>query len=180
MKRSISITVILLLSLFANSDLFSQNRFSVGVVGSWFNNSSQNNRISEINNPSGYGIILGYSFNKNLTLAFTGEYLSGNMENISGNEKDLRTHLSLYLTPFVFNKIRPYFSMGIVLTNRKFEYSITNPTETKTKLNGRVGVGIDYALFNNIGLNADLGFYNDGYNFVGMTSSIGLRYNFNL
>ena len=156
-----------------------QERFSFGLVGTRFANTDNSNKLTEIDNPLGYGVILGYALNENLTIALTGEYFKDDMKNSLGKETDYRAHLSAYLMPFEFTNIRPYLSAGLVYTNRNFDYAIGND-EKDNLFNGRIGVGLDYSLIRNIGLNADFGFYTDGLNFVGWTSSIGLRYGLNL
>lgn len=155
-----------------------QEIFSFGLVGTRFANTDDDNKLTEIENPFGYGIILGYSLNQNVTIALTGEYFNDDMEDLAGEETDYRMHLSAYYMPADFSGIRPYLSAGIVYTNRNYEFNIGGE-ETDNVFNGRIGAGLDYSLISNISLNADLGFYTDGLKFVGWTSSIGLRYGFN-
>ena len=133
-----------------------QEQFSFGLVGTRFSNTDNNNKLTEIENPVGYGVILGYAVNENLTIALTGEYFQDDMENSLGEETDYRAHLSAYFMPLEFNSFRPYISAGMVFTNRNYDY-IKNADETDNLL----------------------GFYTDGLKFVGWTSSIGLRYGLN-
>ena len=174
MKKSLFI--VLVLGFFAI--LNAQERFSFGLVGTRFANTDNNNKLTEIENPFGYGVILGYAVNQNLTVALTGEYFKDDMQNISGKETDYRVHLSAYYMPADFSGIKPYLSTGIVYTNRNYEY-VSGDDENDSIFNGRIGAGLDYSLFSNISLNADLGFYTDGLQFVGWTSSLGLRYGLN-
>lgn len=170
-KTSLFIYVLLISSIYA------QNRFSVGLVGTRFENIGDGQKLTEIEVPFGYGIILGYNLNKDFTLAFTGEYFKDDMKNNLGEETDLRTHLSAYFTPFDYEVIRPYFSAGIVYTNRNYNYNFNGLEETKNIFDGRFGVGIDYNIIQNVYLNFDAGIYSDGLNIVGWSSSIGLRIN---
>jgi len=168
------------LILFTLSGISAQSRLSFGLVGTRFENIDNDSKLTDIKNPVGYGLIVGYKLNKDLTLAFTGEYFKDNMENISGNERDLRTHISLYLTPFSIKEINPYISAGLVYTNRQFEYTALNTTKNDGRFDGRFGAGVDFHLISNLSLNVDAALYNDGMNIAGWSSSIGLRINTNL
>lgn len=173
MKKLLSITVLVL--LLAQTGI-AQNKFSIGLVGTRFENTNDNHNLTNAENPLGYGMIVGYSLNENVTFALTGEYFKDDMEKIEGTEKDFRAHLSTYIIPVTFDRFRPYVSAGLVYTNRKLEYNGLKSNETKDVFNGRIGAGIDYLFLDFVGLNVDFGFYNDGWNFVGWSSSVGLRY----
>ncbi len=175
MKKSIKAALFIYV-LFISS-IYAQNRFSVGLVGTRFENIGDGQKLTEIDVPFGYGIILGYNINKDFTVAFTGEYFKDDMKNNLGEETDFRTHLSAYFTPFDANVIRPYFSAGIVYTNRNYNYNFNGQEETKNIFDGRFGVGIDYNIMQNVFLNFDAGIYSDGLNIVGWSSSIGFRIN---
>lgn len=164
-----------LVTLMTTSGMMAQNRFSIGLVGTRFENIGSEQKLTEIKAPLGYGLILGYALNKDISIAFTGEYYKDNLEKLSGEERDIRTHLSAYLTPFPSQTIRPYFSAGIVYTNRNTTYAATNLEETKGIFDGRFGVGLDYNILQNVYLNIDAGLYSDGLNIVGWSSSVGLR-----
>jgi hypothetical protein len=151
------------------------NNLSVGVIGTNFQNINNNNRLSETKTPFSYGLILGYKVDETLSVALTGEYFKDNIENIAGTERNIRTHLSAVFTPFHTQTLIPYLSFGLVYTNRNLEYA-NSRQETKNLINGRLGLGLDYPVFRNISLNADLGLYTDGYNVVGWSNSLGLRY----
>lgn len=166
--------IALLMVLFIGGT-FAQNKFSVGLVGTRFENLGSGQKLTEIENPFGYGVLFGYSLSKDLTVAFTGEYYKDDLKSIVGEERDIRTHLSAYFTPFNAQTLRPYFSAGLVYTNRNTTYTATNLEETKGIFDGRFGVGLDYNLLQNIYLNFDAGLYSDGLNIVGWSSSIGLR-----
>lgn len=170
--------LLVLLSIGFLSVLSAQGRFSLGLVGTRFANTDNSNKLTEIDNPFGYGVILGYAVNENLTVALTGEYFKDDMKNSLGEETDYRAHLSAYFMPLEYNNFRPYLSAGMVFTNRNYDYT-NSASETDNLINARMGLGVDYSIFQNIGLNADLGFYTDGLKFVGWTSSIGLRYGLN-
>lgn len=173
MKTKLYLSVIVL-TLFASVS-FAQNRFSVGLVGTRFENLGDGQKLTEIDVPFGYGVILGYNINKDFTVAFTGEYFKDDMKDNLGDETDYRAHLSAYFTPFDVSTLRPYFSAGLVYTNKNYTYKSTGIEETKDMFDGRFGVGIDYNLLQNVYLNFDAGIYSDGLNIVGWSSSIGLR-----
>ena len=174
MKKLFAIVFMLIAIVTINA----QNNFSVGLVGTRFSNTDNNNKLTQIENPIGYGIILGYAINDQFMVALTGEYFQDDMENLTGKETDYRFHLSGYLKPVDFSGIHPYVSAGVVYTNREFDYEQLK-NEKDHLLNARIGAGLDYSLIPNINFNLDLGFYTDGLNFVGWTSSIGLRYGLN-
>lgn len=156
-----------------------QERFSLGLVGTRFVNTDNSNKLTEIDNPLGYGVILGYALNENLTVALTWEYFKDDLKNSLGKETDYRAHFSAYYMPVNYNGISPYVSAGFVYTNRNYSYK-NDDEKTDNLFNGRIGTGLDYTIIQNIGINADLGFYTDGLKFVGWTSSVGLRYGLNL
>lgn len=167
--------MIFLAILLMTSGLMAQNRFSIGLVGTRFENIGNEQKLTGIDNPLGYGVIIGYSVSKDFSAAFTGEYFKSDLKSISGNERNIRTHLSAYFTPITLQTMRPYFSAGIVYTNRNTTYNERNVEETKGFFNGRFGAGLDLNLLQNVYLNFDAGIYSDGLNFVGWSSSIGLR-----
>ena len=169
----------LTLVLILTSGIFAQNRFAVGIIGSRFGNTKEDSKLTDIKNPAGYGIVASYAISEELSVAFTGEYFKDDLESNLGNERDLRSHVSLFLSPFSSTEPRPYVSAGIVYTNRKIEYS-DNSVETKGLVNARFGIGADYHLIQNLFVNLDLGIYNNGMNVVGWSSSVGLRYGINL
>lgn len=172
-KLYYAIAIIFILS----SINFAQNRFSVGLVGTRFENIGDEQKLTEIDSPYGYGVILGYSINQDFTVAFTGEYFKDDLKSIPGKETNYRAHFSAYFTPLQTTTIRPYLSAGFVYTNRSSEYTLTNTTETKGVFDARFGAGLDYPLIRNLSLNFDLGVYSDGLKFVGWSSSIVLRVN---
>jgi opacity protein-like surface antigen len=178
MKYKIMVTAAII--LFTFSALMAQNQLSIGLVGTRFENMDNDSKLTNIKDPFGYGLILGYKINKDLTVAFTGEYFKDNMDNIAGNERDLRTHISLYLTPFSMKEIQPYISAGLVYTNRQFDYTALNTTVNDNRFDGRFGAGVDFHLISNLSLNVDAALYNDGMHIAGWSSSIGLRINTSL
>lgn len=173
MKKLVSITLLVFLLLQTG---FAQSKFSAGLVGTLFGNTNDNNKLTKAKNPFGYGLIIGYALNENVNVALTGEYFKNDFEGITGKEIDFRTNLSTYITPILFDGIRPYFSAGVVYTNRKFDYNGFISAETKNIINSRIGAGINYSLNKYVDLNLDLGLYNDGLYFVGWSSSVGFRY----
>jgi len=170
MKTKLYLSVIVL-TLFASVS-FAQNRFSVGLVGTRFDNFGNEQKLTKTDIPVGYGIILGYNINKDFSVALTNEYFDEKDTQLK--ETNYRFHLSAFLTPFHFEKFNPYLSAGIVYSNQKYEYK-SGSDETKNLFNGRIGIGLDYNILNNLFLNFDLGMYNDGLMFAGWSSSFGFR-----
>lgn len=175
MKQKLLIISAFILVLSINS--FAQNKFSVGVVVTRFENIGNDSRMSLIDHPMGFGVVGGYSISSDITAALTAEYFKGDMDGINGTESDYRAHLSAYYHPITFYKFRPYLSAGIVVSNKSFSFNFaTNDETSKTNLYGRFGCGIDYSLIPKLSANVDLGFYNDGSKIAGWSSSIGLRF----
>jgi opacity protein-like surface antigen len=149
-------------------------RFSIGFLGSQFGNYQHDQRISEIKNPQGYGVVLGYQIRRDVAVGITEEYAEGAMERWQGTEKDYRTNASVFIFPFATQYVRPYLSAGVVYTHRHQDY-IGVGMLSKDMFNGRLGAGLDYPIFDRIGMNGDLGLYNDGWKFVGWSGTFGLR-----
>ena len=173
MKKHLLIIAIFFVSMTA----FPQtSKFSVGLIGTHFHNDSNENRISKAENPYGYGIVLTDNITEDFSLAITGEYLKDNLEDNSGDEKDLRFHLSAIIHPFEAKIIRPYLVGGFVFTHRTIEYNVEGKRDkSKSLINGRFGGGVDIPIFANLFLNGDLGIYTDGFGFVGWGSTLGFR-----
>ena len=169
-------TTIIILS-FASLNYAQSKKFSAGVISTYFSNIGNSGKLTQLDHPTGYGLILGYRLTNRALLVATGEYFHGSMENLPGNERDYRFHLSLYYAPLSFDGIRPYISAGLVYTNSNYKY-YNGTSDNDNHFNGRFGAGLDYPLISGINLNADLGLYTDGLNFVGISSSLGLRYAF--
>lgn len=171
MKHLTNLTL-LFLFFFINAN--AQNNFSIGFVGTQFGNIGSGEKLTKLDKPFGYGLLLGYKVDKNFSVALTNEFLNEDMKNNIGKERDYRIHASAILTPVNIGNFHPYLSTGFVYTNRKYDYR-TAKDETKTLLNGRFGLGVDYNFFSNLSLNLDFGLYNDGLMLAGWTSSFGLR-----
>jgi outer membrane protein W len=169
---------VIVFMLVALTTVNAQSNFSVGLVGTRFANTDNDNKLTETDNPFGYGVILGYAVNEQVTIALTGEYFEEDLESSAGKETDYRTHLSAYYLIENFAGIYPYLSSGVVYTHRKIDFGST--TKNDDLFNARLGAGLDYHIISNVNLNVDFGFYTDGLDFVGWTSSLGLRYGINL
>jgi hypothetical protein len=154
---------------------FGQQHLSFGLVGSRFDNLN-NEKLTELDKPFGYGIVAAIPLNKDISIAFTGEYFKGDFADNSGTETDIRTHISAYITPFPFKHVKPYLSAGLVFANRQLEYTASSTEETKNIFAARFGAGIDVPVISNLSMNLDFGLYNDGIKINGWSSSIGLRY----
>jgi hypothetical protein len=179
MKRKVIYSLSILV-LFA-SGLFAQERFALGIVGTRFGNFGSNNKLTEIENPFGYGVVASYRLSKEFAVAITGEYFKGDMEDIAGTEKNFRGHLSTFLSPISSDTWHPYLSAGIVFSHRSFDYqTATSLKDSDNMLFGRLGVGLDYRLISNLFLNLDLGVYSNGMDTAGWSSSLGFRVNTNL
>ncbi len=177
MKSKIFLSLLITIIFVQYSNAQTKN-LSVGFVGSYFDNTDNNNKLTDAKDPYAYGIVIGYQVSKNIITALTTEFSKSDLENSLGTQKDFRAHFSAYLLPFSVDNFHPYLSAGFVFTNRNTEIASVS-SETKNFFNGRIGVGVDYSLIQNINLNVDFGFYNDGYNFTGISSSIGFRYGLN-
>ncbi len=160
---------------FISTITFAQNYNSIGLVSSNLVNIENDNKISDIEHPFGYGFIFGRSLSDNVTAAVTFEYVKGNLENNSGEQKDYRAHVSVFVTPIKFGKFAPYFSGGAVIS--QINTTLNNqPEEKDTRMFGRFGLGVDYQFIDNFAINVDFGFYSNGLKFNGMSNSIGLRF----
>ncbi|MBU1096660.1 MAG: hypothetical protein KKB34_09295 [Bacteroidetes bacterium] len=164
--------------LVTSSLVFAQKSpLSVGIVTTHFHNNDSNDRLSSADNPYGYGAVVSYKLADQFSLAFTGVYSNSDIENISGEETAFRGHLSIYIMPYSLGFARPYFSGGIVYSNRKLDYtSSILKDRTTDKIYARYGVGVDVPVINNISINGDLGGYTNGLKYIGWTGSLGLRY----
>ena len=171
--------VISALVLLMSFNTFAQNKYSLGVIVTRFENIGDDSRMSQIDHPLGFGVIGGYQFSSEITAALTLEYFKGDIEGISGKETDYRGHFSAYYHPISFYGFRPYLSAGLVVSHKTFSFDIaTTEEDNKTNIYGRFGLGIDYSLVSDLSANVDLGFYNDGVKIAGWSSSLGLRYAF--
>lgn len=178
METKILLTLLVTLITFNFTEAQVKN-LSLGFVGSYFDNVDNSNKFTDAKDPYAYGIVAGYQISKKFITALTLEYSKSDIEDNLGTQKDFRAHLSAYLLPFAIDRFHPYISAGVVFTNRKSDLT-SSISKTKNFFNGRIGLGIDYSLISNLSFNVDLGFYNDGFNFVGVSSSAGLRYGLNL
>jgi hypothetical protein len=174
MKKHLCIYLFAIVAL-ANSAESQLEGVTVGLIGSQFGNFQRDQRISEIKNPVGYGIIVGYQFHRNAALALTTEFFNGNIESGGGTERDTRTNMSLFIFPIEYSRLRPYLSTGVVLTLRSLAY-MNAATEKKNIISGRLGGGVDYPILGPINANGDLGFYTDGWRYIGWGGTLGLRY----
>lgn len=169
MKRLLTLLILLTLPFAA----YSQSRISAGIIFSHFNNIGDKG-ITDIKSPVGYGLLAGYDITDEFTVAFTGEYLKGDMKELSGKETDYRAGLTAVVKPFNTELIFPYLSAGFVTAYKKYEYD-NLPSSDKFKLYARYGAGVDYKLLDNLSINFDLGVYFNGMEFSGWTNSLGLR-----
>lgn len=170
--------IMFLTILFTATNVFSQaSEYSIGLIGSHFHNDSNDNRISEANNPYGYGLVISKGITKEFSIALTGEYMQGELENKFGEEKDLRLHFTGIVHPFNLEYLQPYFSGGFVFTHRNFNFDsdVQNSNGSENLINGRLGAGVNVPILGNLFINGDLGIYMDGYGYVGWGSNLGFR-----
>ena len=170
--------LVFLTIMIATTNIFSQSsNFSVGVIGSHFHNDSNENKISEADNPYGYGLVISKGITKDFSIALTGEYMQGDLKSGLGEEKDLRFHFTGIIHPFTFDSFQPYLSGGFVYTHRNFNYdsNVQKSDDSEDLINGRVGMGVNVPILKNLFVNGDLGIYTDGYGYVGWGSNLGIR-----
>ncbi len=173
MKKQYAKLIAVFLLGFA-SLLNAQSRYSIGLVSSSLVNIDNESKLSNIKNPLGYGVVLGTKITKDATIAATLEYMTGDVENSLATETNYRAHLSLFVTPINFGNLYPYFSGGAVVSNIKTTLNGNNNYDTNVF--ARFGAGVDYKVFENFGINFDLGIYSNGLKFTGISNSIGFRY----
>lgn len=174
MKRLLTLIVLITLPLTVHS----QSRLSVGIIFSQFNNIGDK-EITDIKSPLGYGLLVGYDITKEFSVAFTGEYLNGNIKSFNGKETNYRTALNAIVKPFDTKLFLPYITAGFVASFKEYDYE-NLPSSDKFKLYARYGAGVDYKLIDYLSINFDLGVYFNGMEFSGWTNSLGLRINPNL
>lgn len=163
------------LALFLVSGMsMAQGKYSFGLVSSNLVNIGDDHKLSEIDQPFGYGFVLGAKLTKEATVAATFEYVTGDVENSLATQDDYRGHISIFVTPVNFGKFYPYFSGGAVISTTRT--SLNNNTDDDTRLFARFGFGVDYKLISNFALNLDFGLYSNGMKFNGLSNSIGLRF----
>jgi len=172
MKKSLVFLTALLLSISINAQ---SPKFSVGVIGSHFHNNSSSDRISEANNPFGYGLVLASRFTDEFSMGLTLEYLKDDLEFESGKEEDFRAHYSIFLHPFKTKYVQPYLSGGAVYTHRTLSFD-NKTDDSEDLINARFSVGVDVPVVANLFINGDLGVYTDGFGFVGWGSVLGFRF----
>jgi hypothetical protein len=173
MKNKLLALAILLIS----GNLFAQaSKYSIGLVGTHFHNDSYDNRISEIENPFGYGLILTNQLTEDFSIGLTAEYIDGNFQDNKAHEKDARFHFLGILHPIKTKYIQPYFAGGFVYTHRMINFNSSEKSDyTKDILSGRLSVGINVPIISTLYINGDLGMYTNGYGYIGWGSNLGFR-----
>lgn len=151
MKKSLVFLAVLLLSISISAQ---SPKYSVGIIGSHIHNNSSSDRISEANNPFGYGIVLASIFTDELSIDFTFEYLKDNLEFENRKEENLLAHYSLFLHPFKTEYVHPYLSAGVVYTHRTMSFD-AKADVSEDLLNGRFSVGVDVPIVANWFINGD-------------------------
>ena len=174
MKKTFLFISILLIIVYTNVQ--AQN-YTIGLVASQFHNSTNDDRISEANDPFGYGLVFASRITEELSMGVTLEFLQDDLENAAGKEKDFRFHYSIFLHPFKTEYVHPYISSGIVYTHRTFDYdnALNRSDDNKSLINGRFSIGVDVPIISNLFVNGDLGIYTDGFEYVGWGSNVCFR-----
>jgi len=175
MKRYFSIALVLLLTVGTVSA--QDGSWTVGLISSHQHNFKAEHRLSDMNNPFGYGMALGYSMNQYASFGVTGEYFSGDLQSKLGEETLWRGSFSAFLFPVQWNRVRPYLSTGVVYTHQNLDLD-SGAEETDNLLQMRHGLGLDVVIIPGVHLNLETAVYSDGLNFVGNVNSFGFRYAF--
>lgn len=175
MKRYFSIALVLLLAVGTVSA--QEGSWTVGMISSHHHNFKAEHRLSNMDNPYGYGMALGYSLNQYAAFAVTGEYLTGDLQSKLGEETQWRSSFSAYLYPVQWNRFKPYLATGLVYTRQNQEFD-NGSEETSHLLQMRHGLGLEVSIMPGVHLNLETAVYSDGLNFVGNVNSFGFRYAF--
>jgi hypothetical protein len=174
MKKVTQIFAVLLILTTGSRIPAQSGDFSAGVFTT-LQNYQRNSMLSQINDPVGFGIVLQYNLHTNIALQASGVHTRGNHENRNGTETNVQAKGAMLYYPLETGIIRPYFMGG-------FGYmSISRNLNNVGKKNGsniysEYGLGADINVLNQVNLNINLVFYNDGLGFAGYGSSLGFRY----
>lgn len=172
--KKLALVILSLFTLSLGQSFAQPGKWTVGLVSSHFTNNNSSHQFTNIDNPFGSGLLVGYRVNDEVALSLTGEYASGDMKNAAGTENLFRTNLSAFVFPFKMDRINPYLSAGAVLNVRNKDYDHSD-NSTVTQLQSRFGGGVDFALIGGLSLNADFAVYTAEIRYVGWAQSIGLR-----
>lgn len=175
MKRITILTATVL--LIAGTAFSQQGTWTAGLISSHFNNFESDQRIDKMDNPFGYGLVVGYHLLDKAALSITGEYLNGNMQEQPGDETSIRTSFAAYIFPVQFGRFRPYVSGGLVYTHQSLKPE-NGSDETDNLFQLRESVGLDVMLVPRVFFNFDLAAYSDGFGYLGSVNSFGFRYTF--
>ena len=175
MKRFTILTAAILLT--AATAFSQQGIWTAGLITSHFNNFESNQRIDKMDNPHGYGLVVGYNILDKAALSVTGEYLNGNIQDQPGDETSIRTSFSAHIFPVQFGRFRPYISGGLVYMHQSLKPE-NGSDDTDHLFQLRESVGVDIMLIQRVFFNFDLAAYTDGFGYLGSVNSFGFRYAF--
>ena len=157
------------------SGLFAQEKaITFGIVTSKFHNYKSNQGMSELKNPLGSGLMVGYSLQKNVALSVIGEYMK---DEVGNNVKlsDMRATFLAHAFPYQWKNVRPYISGGLVYLRHTLESDLVKD-EISSSFQIRQSIGLDFQLSPQMSLNFDMAAYSDGLKYLGHASSFCVRY----
>jgi len=164
------------IALFIASSLFAQgNRLTVGFVTSQLHNYKTDQQMSEIHNPLGTGLMLGYCLQNSVAFSAVGEYMKSNIKKSNLQQSDLRLTFQVHAFPYQWKNLRPYFSGGLVCLRHSTQSDIVQD-EVNASFQLRESIGLDYQLSPYVSLNFDIAGYSDGLKFLGHANSFCIRY----
>lgn len=141
--------------------------------GSWYAlpGISHNWTDSDLKADDGMGGFLraGKEISQNWDVQFGGSYASVNGNSDGKYKQTLLGVDALYM--FSREKLRPFLLVGVGYAHNKLDYAIAGGT--KDSLMGNVGAGVQYALTENIGLQADLRSVWSEANVAGDSKTVG-------
>lgn len=168
---------VMILALAAGTASAQDGHWTVGLISSHQHNFKADHRLSEMDNPMGYGLSLGYTINQYATFGVTATYYNADLESSLGDETLWRSSFSTYLFPFQWDRVRPFVSAGLVYSHQNLDFN-GGTNETKNLLQMRHGLGLDVVIVPGVHLNLESAFYSDGLNYLGAVNSFGFRYIF--
>ena len=164
-----------LIMLLITSGLFAQeNAITFGIVTSKFHNYKSGQGMSEIKNPLGSGIMLGYSVQPNVAFSIIGEYMKDEMGN-NVKLSDMRATFLVHAFPYQWKNVRPYISGGLVYLRHTLESDLVKD-EISSSFQIRQSIGLDFQLSPQMSLNFDMAAYSDGLKYLGHANSFCVRY----
>ncbi|MCB9248372.1 MAG: hypothetical protein H6613_07410 [Ignavibacteriales bacterium] len=101
------------------------------MIGSHFHNDSNENKISEADNPYGYGLVISKGITKDFSIALTGEYMQGDLKADLVKKKifvftlrELYIHLHLILFNHIY-RVDLFIHIATLITIATFKNQMT-------------------------------------------------------